>query len=143
MAVRVLRLEVPWVVRVSGHEVLRRDLSSPCRHGAHAPPAPTSAAGPRGALRAILLDEPEQDREADDHADGDGFDHLPEIRGDGGRDEQDEDEEVLELGKQHRPRRHPMHVAEDYVRSESRADAGAPRRRRAWRASPTGARTPP
>ena len=26
MAVRVLRLEVPWVVRVSGHEVLRRDL---------------------------------------------------------------------------------------------------------------------
>jgi hypothetical protein len=68
--------------------------------------------GRDGALRAILLNEPEQDREANDHADGDGFDYLPEIRGDGGRDEQDENEEVLELSKQHRPRRHPMHVAE-------------------------------
>jgi hypothetical protein len=41
----------------------------------------------------LLLGEPEQDCEADDHPDGDGtlflyderFDHLPEIRGDGGR----------------------------------------------------------
>ena len=56
-------------------------------------------------FRTVLLDEPEKDGEHDDDPNDDGLDGITHHRRKADCDEQDDDQDVPELGCEQRPRR--------------------------------------
>lgn len=89
---------------VTGHELACRD--------AHLDPVADGmpdrrchfAQGLERAFGAELLDEAEKDREQDDHGDHHGLERVPEQPRNEGCDEQDDHQDVLELGREGAPR---------------------------------------
>ena len=89
---------------VTGHELACRD--------AHLDPVADGmpdrrchfAQGLERALGAELLDDAEKDRDQDDHGDHHGLERVPEQPRNEGCDDQDEHQDVLELGREGAPR---------------------------------------
>ena len=92
---------------VARHEVPRRHLHLlPCAQGARHRRRHALERLER-PLRPVLLDEAQEDREQDDHGDGDRLRGVPERCRDGGGHQQDDDQDVLELPEQQGPGAHP------------------------------------
>ncbi len=91
---------------VAGHDVPGRDLAlvavadDRCRRRGHPPQRFCRALG------AVLLREPEQDGEQHDGRDGDRLGGVAEDGGERRGDEEDDDQDVLELLREDRPRRY-------------------------------------
>ena len=93
---------------IARHEVARRDfallpIAQDGRRGRGHP-----AQRLDGALGAVFLHKAQEHRKQHDDGDGDGFDAVPEKGGERRRDEQDDDQHILELLEENRPRRDAM-----------------------------------
>ena len=85
------------LARRDGHLLaIAQDVRGRCRH------LPECFEGPAGA---VLLEEPEQHGEQHDHRDRDRLERVAEKAGDDRGAEQDDDQHVLELGRERAPGR--------------------------------------
>ena len=102
LVARVQQNEVSW------HELARRnvDLLTVADHRdrgrGHSPQCFDRA------FRSVLLYEAQHHSEQHDHGDGDGLDAVSDKGGDCSRDQQDDDQDILQLSQQNGPRRDTM-----------------------------------
>ena len=110
---------------IAGHEVARRDFNllpiAQHRRGGRGHLAQRLD----GTLGAVLLHEAQQHRKQHNDGDGDGFDPVPKKGGECRRHKENDDQHILELLQQDRPRRDAMGGLQ-FVRAVFAPDAELP-----------------